>query len=141
MSLGGPTYSVTGNALMQTVYGEGVLMIAAAGNDGTSDLHYPASYDNVLSVAAVDQNREWAAFSQYNSLVDISAPGVDILSTSPLNTGGVLFLSSSTFELALRLMKYSAVPSQAISGILVDCPNFGRQQCPGTGGHICLIER
>jgi serine protease len=59
------------------------LIVAAAGNNGIDGVHYPASYDGVLSVAAVDSNDRRAYFSNFNYTVDVSAPGVDIFSTIP----------------------------------------------------------
>ncbi|MCP4496903.1 MAG: S8 family serine peptidase, partial [Phycisphaeraceae bacterium] len=59
----------------------GVLPIAAAGNSGGTNLGYPASYDAVVSVAAVDSSEELASFSTRNDQVEIAAPGVSILST------------------------------------------------------------
>jgi serine protease len=62
-----------------------VVAIAAAGNDGSTNYLYPASYDEVVSVAAVDENSEHAYFSQANDKVDIAAPGVRVLSAVPGN--------------------------------------------------------
>jgi subtilisin family serine protease len=68
---------------------KGVIVVAAAGNDGTdNDANpvYPANYsgDNVVSVAAVDRNDRLASFSDYGAkTVDIAAPGVGIYSTLP----------------------------------------------------------
>ena len=55
------------------------------GNDGNTNKSYPASYDAVMSVAAVDEDKNIADFSQQNDQVDIAAPGVKILSTVPGN--------------------------------------------------------
>jgi thermitase len=57
------------------------LLIAAAGNDGTSTLNYPAGFPQVVSVAATDRNDAHPSFSTSNSDVEVAAPGVDILST------------------------------------------------------------
>lgn len=72
---------------------ENSLFIAAAGNDFGNDNDsnpiYPASYDlnNIISVAANDEQDNLAAFSNYGlTTVDISAPGVDIYSTIPSNS-------------------------------------------------------
>lgn len=62
-------------------YTAGVLSIAAAGNAGTTALSYPASYNSVVSVAAIDSNKVVADFSQKNSQVELAAPGVNVLST------------------------------------------------------------
>ena len=80
MSLGGNTKSEAGARTMKQAYEAGTLLLAAAGNDGTNDEHFPANYDHVISVAAVDENENQAGFSQFNKGVDIAAPGVDILS-------------------------------------------------------------
>lgn len=64
----------------------GVLFVAAAGNDGVDndkDPHYPSSFDldNIISVAALDRSDKLADFSNYGLVsVDIGAPGVDIFS-------------------------------------------------------------
>jgi len=76
MSLGGSRSVRAEKTAFANAYTAGVLSIAAAGNDGTSALSYPASYDSVMSVAAIDANKVVADFSQYNSAVEIAAPGV-----------------------------------------------------------------
>ena len=83
MSLGGSRSVRTEKTAFANAYAAGVLSIAAAGNEGTSALSYPASYDSVMSVAAIDSNKVVADFSQYNSAVEIAAPGVAVLSTLP----------------------------------------------------------
>lgn len=62
---------------------EGILFVAAAGNSGNNQYSYPASYDSVVSVAAVDSRKLRAPFSQYNDQVGISAPGVGVRSCVP----------------------------------------------------------
>ncbi len=83
MSLGGSRSVRTEKTAFANAYAANVLSIAAAGNEGTSALSYPASYDSVMSVAAIDSNKVVADFSQYNSQVEIAAPGVGVLSTLP----------------------------------------------------------
>ncbi|MCI0538487.1 MAG: tandem-95 repeat protein, partial [Verrucomicrobiales bacterium] len=61
----------------------GLLVVAAAGNDNSDTLFYPAVYPQVISVAATDQNDRRARFSNYGPRVDISAPGELIYSTLP----------------------------------------------------------
>jgi hypothetical protein len=86
MSLGGSTASKTMEAAVDNAWNYGVLVLAAAGNEGDSRLNYPAGYANAVSVAATDRNDGRASFSNVNSDVELSAPGVAVLST--LNTGG-----------------------------------------------------
>ncbi len=57
-------------------------MVAGAGTDDTGIPFYPAAYQDVLSVAAVDPSGIKTASSNYGAWVDVSAPGEDILSTT-----------------------------------------------------------
>lgn len=86
MSLGGGSASTAENNAMQTFVNQGIMLVAAAGNDGNSSLSYPASYDSVISVAAVGSNESRASYSQYNSQVEIAGPGSSVNSTYPVNT-------------------------------------------------------
>lgn len=52
-------------------------MVAAAGNEGTSQPIYPAADDNVVAVSAVDINGTRASYSSYGDFVDVAAPGGD----------------------------------------------------------------
>ena len=56
----------------------GVIIIAAAGNNGDSEPNYPASYDGVVSVSAVGLNLTLAPYSSYGQYVDVAAPGGDM---------------------------------------------------------------
>jgi hypothetical protein len=67
--------------LFYKAHERGALSVAAAGNDGSTSKNYPASYDKVISVAAVDDTKKRASFSQSNNFVDISASGVRVAST------------------------------------------------------------
>jgi hypothetical protein len=57
------------------------LVVASAGNNGDDVLFYPASYQNVLNVAATDQTDHKKANSTFGITIDVCAPGEDILST------------------------------------------------------------
>ena len=81
MSIGGGAPSEAERAAFENANDAGMLHIAAAGNSGNSTLSYPASYDEVMSVGALDSSKQIANFSQYNAQVEISAPGVAVLST------------------------------------------------------------
>jgi serine protease len=85
MSLGGGYASTTEQAYFEQLATKHVVAIAAAGNDGSTNYLYPASYDKVVSVAAVDEKSKHAYFSQANDKVDIAAPGVRVLSAVPGN--------------------------------------------------------
>ena len=85
MSVGGPG-SQTLSGAVASATANGALVIAAAGNDGTAALNFPAGYPQVVSVAAVDRRDQRAPFSTANADVEVAAPGVDVLST--WNDGG-----------------------------------------------------
>src|SRR5205807_6889111 len=82
MSLGAPGScpNIIGDAVTYA-WAHNVVIVAAAGNDGTAGPQWPASCPNVLSVAATDQNDARASFSSYGTQVSVAAPGVQILST------------------------------------------------------------
>jgi thermitase len=61
----------------------GVLVLAAAGNENTDQLSYPAAYSDVIAVAASNTTDTRASFSNYGDWVDVAAPGVMIYSTMP----------------------------------------------------------
>lgn len=83
LSLGSYSPSQTVGRAVDYAVGKGVVVIAAAGNDGQNWGFYPAAYPSVISVAATDRNDERASFSNYGSnWVRLAAPGAEILSTA-----------------------------------------------------------
>ncbi|GAB3134970.1 S8 family peptidase [Microbispora hainanensis] len=66
---------------------KGVVLVAAAGNEGagkrTAPYSYPAAIPGVISVAAVTSTLRRASFSNRNSSVMVAAPGVDVLGAGP----------------------------------------------------------
>ena len=80
-SWGGPGGSQMGQDVIDFATQRGSLVVAAAGNNYSETFFSPASYRNVLSVAATDQNDQRAWFSNYGDNVDVCSPGVSILST------------------------------------------------------------
>jgi len=138
MSLGGTFKSRTEDRAFKNAYGAGVLSVAAAGNDGNTRNSYPASYDSVVSVAAIDANKVVADFSQQNGQVELAAPGVAVRSTVPMGTGleGSVAVGANTY--AANPMEGS--PTGSVSGALVDCGD-GTSTCSGASGKVCLIQR
>ena len=142
MSFGSEETSVSEEQTFRDLASQGVLLVAAAGNSGTTALSYPASYDSVISVAAIDENRNRASFSQQNEQVELAAPGVDVLSTVPIGTVTTPFVLS---QLIVNNVLYGALnlrgsPSAEADGPLADC-GLGAQPCPDAVGKICLMER
>lgn len=73
---------------------QGVLLVAAAGNDGYDRMPYPAAYPEVIAVTAVDGNGQYARFPNQSASIDIAAPGVGIL-TAKEDEGTMLFSGTS----------------------------------------------
>ncbi|MCD1597360.1 S8 family serine peptidase [Rheinheimera aquimaris] len=138
MSLGGEGSSTTESNAMQAAFDAGVLLIAAAGNDGNTALSYPASYNSVISVAAIDKNKQLADFSQRNSQVELSGPGVDIRSTYPEGTGLEATLSVGSSSYDSSPMTNSSDGSA--NAPLASC-GLAESTCSGVSNKICLIER
>ena len=86
MSLGGDTASRLEARAADRLDERNILVIAAAGNDGTTGVSYPAGFATVVSVAAIDANKVVASFSQKNADVELAAPGVGVLSTVPVGS-------------------------------------------------------
>jgi serine protease len=75
MSLGGGGASQLMEDAVKYAYNKGVTIIAAAGNEDTNGVSYPARYDHVIGVSAFGPDGERASYSNYGAGVDISAPG------------------------------------------------------------------
>ena len=104
LSLAGGGYSALDQQVYSEVAARGIIVVAAAGNESTSQFAYPASYDNVISVSATDINGSRARYSNFGGRVDVAAPGGDgntpdvngdgtpdlVLSTSADDSGGAI---------------------------------------------------
>jgi len=81
MSWGGSTSSSVLHDALKYAYEKGVLLVAAAGNSGSTAKHYPAAYDEVVAVTATNEVDQPAWFTTYGDWVELSAPGDYIIST------------------------------------------------------------
>jgi subtilisin family serine protease len=138
MSLGGGMKSITEQRAFDSLQTKGVLSIAAAGNDGNATTSYPAGYASVMSVGAVDENKAWATFSQYNNDVEIAGPGVSVLSTVPMGTGQDPVLSVGSTTYASTAMEGS--PVKTATAPLADF-GIGDTVNTAVSGKVCLIQR
>ncbi|AMW98052.1 hypothetical protein ATY39_00650 [Rummeliibacillus stabekisii] len=81
MSLGGPMPSPLIEEAINKANEKGVVVVASAGNSGDDWVNYPAGYEGVISVGAVDSRKKLADYSSYGTSVDLVAPGDEIYST------------------------------------------------------------
>jgi subtilisin family serine protease len=145
MSLGGGDKSRAEEALYDNLFtngagGKGTLIVASAGNDSARTVSYPAGYTNVLSVAALNPDGTLASFSNHGAGLDISAPGVDVASSVPTNTGRDAAVGNIA---GLSAEFGGATSAQGVTGTLVNCGlAVAATDCPASvAGNIALISR
>jgi subtilisin family serine protease len=146
LSLGSDKDNALEKEAFANAWAAGMLSIAASGNNGESappeSKIYPAAYENVIAVGAVNAKGEHANFSQGGSHLSLVAPGVGIYSTyiqgrapyAELQVGGT-FYTSSVFDY---------VPYEEYEGKLIDCGlGTGLRSCPGAtcGGFVAYVDR
>lgn len=145
MSLGGGDKSRAEEDLYDNLFangagGKGTLIIASAGNDSAGKVSFPAGYKNVVSVAALNPDGTLASFSNNGPGLDLSAPGVDVVSSFPRGTGHDARVGSIT---GLSAEFGGSTSSRGVSGTLVDCGfALTPTDCPASvSGNIALISR
>jgi subtilisin family serine protease len=94
LSLGGSSASQTLESAVNYALKKGVIVVAAAGNNGNAAAVYPANYAGVIAVSATTASDTLANFSSYGNHTYISAPGVGIIST--YNNGGYATMSGTS---------------------------------------------
>lgn len=89
MSLSGPPDALIENAISR-LSAKGILLVAAAGNEGPNNTgpSYPAAYDDVIAVTAVNKNLQNYRYANRGSYVDVAAPGVAIWTALPGSQNG-----------------------------------------------------
>jgi serine protease len=123
LSLGGESYDSLDKELLDQVRAKGIVVVAAAGNSATNRPSYPAAYDGVVSVSAVDVNGTKASYSNYGATIDIAAPGGnsgdlngDGYSDGVLSTGGDD--SSGTITFTYKTMYGTSMASPHVAGVV-----------------------
>src|SRR5207249_4093131 len=126
-SFGGGGFSATERAAIQAAGDAGIVVCAAAGNNGANNdatAFYPAGYrlQNMIVVAATGQNDTLASFSNYGATtVDLAAPGVNILSTRPVaQAGTTTWVQRASITYAANPLTYSGTTT-GITATIYDC--------------------
>lgn len=129
-SFGGSSPSSYTQLVINNAWANGVVTVASAGNEGANVPRYPASYQNVVSVASTTSSDIKSWFSNYHSSVDVCAPGSSILSTLYNNNYAVFDGTSMSAPIvsgtvALIRSKFPAyTPAQVVTRLLTGCDSI-----------------
>ncbi|MCR5609739.1 MAG: S8 family peptidase, partial [Lachnospiraceae bacterium] len=94
LSFGTPNYSQALENAVKEAYDNGILIIAAAGNEGEDGVQYPAAFKEVLAVGSVDSDANISDFSSTGEEVEIVAPGERIKATGSFD-GSIIVSGTS----------------------------------------------
>lgn len=109
---------------IRSIHQRGIIMVAAAGNDG-GDVNYPARFPEVVAVSAIDKKDRFADFSSHGPEIDFCAPGVDIDSAwigsgYAVKSGTSFAAPHITGAVADVLNYYGHLPSSQVIGLLAE---------------------
>ena len=140
MSLGGRFKSRTEENFYKSMRSKGALIVAATGNDSANTISYPAGYAVNIAVGAVDRNNVRASFSNAGKNIDVSAPGVTVLSSVPRGLGSEASVTTTSDFIAYGF-EYAG-KTNGTTGTLVDCGLGQAGEFPAAvAGNIALIQR
>ena len=125
LSVGGPEDKLLAR-LVDGALRKGVFVVSAAGNDGPNGKpSFPAAFDNVIAVTAVDAANHLFSGATRGNFIDVAAPGVDILSAGPggraqMFSGTSAATAFGTGAVALLLHERSTLTQAELSALLRD---------------------
>jgi oryzin len=132
MSLGG-SYSSATNSAVRGAYNAGVTVVVAAGNENQNAANVsPASEASAITVGAIDINDNRASFSNYGSVLDVFAPGVNVLSSWIGSTTATRSISGTSMGM------FSSLPSfklDVLTNISIACPHVA-----GLAAYLIALE-
>jgi hypothetical protein len=154
LSLAGPPNTVLQEAIARLVAEEGIVIVAAAGNGGPrAEPAYPAAYDGVIAVTAVDPGDGVYRRAQQGDYVDLAAPGVEVWTAASISgarskTGTSFAVPFVTAAAALVLQGNPALTPAEVEARLAagarDLGDPGRDPVYGHGAvmtaDLCLAE-
>lgn len=121
LSLGGSAYSAVVHNAARKARAAGVLVVAAAGNDGRLGPSYPGALSEVIGVSAVGPDGELAPYSNWGLGVDIAAPGGDKRKAD----GGIVQDTIDPSGHAYRELQGTSMATPHVSGALAALLSLG----------------
>ena len=146
MSLGGYDYSSALETACDNALAAGTLLVAAAGNDNISTPLYPAALSSVISVAAVDESKNKASFSNFGPTIDLAAPGVNVYSTVPVLDSTAAVADAVWNSTSHQANALAGSAPNSVSGVVCNCGladgSSPVNTCPDyVAGNIAHIRR
>jgi len=144
LSLGSPRSSDAEREAFTKAIDEGVIVVAATGNSSTAaqvaPVAFPAAYPGIVGVGAIDSSFKIASFSNQGPEVDITAPGVDVLSTLPVGSSFLAYAADGPS--VYNALGIGGTSTGTRTGEYVYC-GLGRPADfpPSVFGRIALIKR
>lgn len=109
---------------VQAARNAGVIIVTSAGNNNTSSIGYPAKYNGVLAVGSVTKDKTKSSFSNYGSLLDITAPGGEI---SPNDEDGIISTSGNKDGYTYEVERGTSQSTPHVSGVIALMLSVARQ--------------
>ena len=138
MSFGGSEDNLFVDLAVEEAYNSNVVLVGAAGNNNNQNLFYPAAYSEVISVASIDENDSKGTSSNYGNWIDVSAPGVNIISTVidffEYKTGTSMAAPHVSGLAGLIISSYSGFTNDQVKDIIKNNTDSINQSNPGFEG-------
>ena len=139
MSFGISEYSEALEKAVQDATDAGILVIAAAGNTGSDGVQYPAAYDEVMAVGAVDKDGSVEQYSAKGEELDLVAPGELVRTTGFIGSeevvSGTSLAAPQVAAAASLIMEKNLIASpEFVRGLLNETANlYGESDAYGSG--------
>ena len=145
LSLGGREESTSEREAFRRAMDKGLILVAASGNDSfisqPASVSFPAAYEGVLAVGAIDERNGHAGFSNSGPEVDFVAPGVRVLSTDLYGQSFVTYVRAGSRVLVTRPLEHSKEAGVTGEYVYVGMALEGDFANVDVRGKIALIRR